>query len=323
MPFRIRKAALNLSLALFFFSPLLSPRLAASELTLRSEVGFHGLFQLGRPFPVNVDIANSGRSVEGALEIKVWKGGAVKGTGLYPVYYRKQLFLPSQSRKTIQFTVDPDSLSRPLTVSFSSSKENVSAEIDLRRHFSPSPLVLVLTGIGASPPVAIPSLSPRSIVSVSQADLPADPRAYRGVWALIVYEQALRDLSKSQALALETWLFSGGRIVILGGLQYALYQEPSLRRFLPVRVLGLKSFFSLPGLERAYGKPVRLPGKFLVQDSRVVEGRALVEENGTPIIVEAARAKGKVSYLSADVGRGPLSRWEGLPLLFKALLGSP
>ena len=322
MPVRMRKALPVLYLPLFFLL-FLSARPAASELTLQSEVGFHGIFQLGRPFPLKVDIANSGRAVEGVLEVKVWKGGAAKGGSLYSVHYRRQLLLPSQSRKTVQFTVDPDSLSRPLTLSFSSPRETLSEEIDLRRHYTPSPLILLLTGMSASPPVAIPSVSPRSIVSMSLGDLPTDPRAYQGVWSLILYEQPFRDLSKSQTLALETWLSSGGRMIILGGLHYALYQEPALRRFLPVRVLGLKKFSSLPSLERAYGKPVRFQGTLLVQDSRMVEGRALVEEKGMPIVVETIRGKGRVFYLSADAGRGPLSRWEGLPLLFKDLLGSP
>jgi len=53
-------------------------------------------------------------------------------------------------------------------------------------------------------------------------------------------------------MALERWLLSGGRMLVLGSIHYALYQEPAIRRFLPVRVTGLKKVSSLPSFERVY-----------------------------------------------------------------------
>ena len=65
-------------------------------------------FQLGRPFPLEVELNNTGRPVEGALDVQVWKGGATKGGAPYLANYRREIFLPAQSRKTVQLTVDPD-----------------------------------------------------------------------------------------------------------------------------------------------------------------------------------------------------------------------
>jgi len=94
-----------------------------------------------------------GRPVEGMLEVKVWKGGPAKGTAAYPLYYRKKVLLSAHSRRSVQFTIDPDSISRPLTVRFSSPGADLSREIDLRGHFSVSPLMLLLSEKSASPPV--------------------------------------------------------------------------------------------------------------------------------------------------------------------------
>lgn len=320
MSFSIRGALLC-----FYFlasSPLfLTARLIAQEIILEPQVGFHGLFRLGYPFPLRVDISNLGRPVEGSLEVTVWKRGPPKGVGLYPFYYKREIFLSARSRKSVQFTVDPDSLSRPLTISFSSSRDRVTTEVDLRRHFSPAPLILLLTesNVSLSIPLSADSQSP--VVSLSLEQLPSDARAYQGVSAIIFYEQSLRDLSKSQVVALEAWLSSGGRILVLGGMQYALYQEPAMSRLLPVRVRGLKRVSSLPSLEKTYGKRMSSRG-LLVQDASLVYGRVMIEEKGTPILVEMTKGKGKVLYVSLDVGRPPVSRWEGLPLLFRDLLGS-
>ena len=44
----------------------------------------------------------------------------------------------------------------------------------------------------------------------------------------------------AQALALEEWLAAGGTMVIVGSLNFALYQEPQLARYLPARVTGVR-----------------------------------------------------------------------------------
>jgi hypothetical protein len=160
------------------------------------------------------------------------------------------------------------------------------------------------------------------LVSLSIEELPDDSRAYQGISTIIFYEQSLRDFSKSKTDALDRWLSSGGRLLILGSIHYALYQEPSLSRFLPVRITGLKELHALPSLEASYGKRTSLLKNVWVQDSRPVGGTVLIQEKGTPILVEATKGRGQVFYLAADIGRPPLSRWEGLPLLFKDLVRS-
>jgi hypothetical protein len=317
--FSITKALLAFSppaaLVIFLLSPL-----HAAEITLDVRVGFHGLFQLGRAFPIRIEIANQGPPVEGTVEAVVWKGGAVKGSAAFPVYHRRRLFLGTDARKTAAFTIDPGSISRPLVVSFRGARSTVSQEIDLRRYFTPSPLVLLLTESNFSSALPLASGSTRPLVAVSLDELPSDARAYGSVAAIVFYEPSLRELSAAQSLALEAWLAAGGKIVVLGSIHYALYQEPALGRFLPVRVSGIKDLSSLPGLEKAYGGSAPLLQNVVALDSRLVEGRSVIEERGTPLLVEASRAKGKIVYLALDVGRPPLSRWQGLPLLFRDLL---
>ncbi|MFQ5848978.1 MAG: hypothetical protein ACE5JU_00150 [Candidatus Binatia bacterium] len=321
MSFRVRRPT---SYCFLFSLPIiLSVAVAGAEVSLKAQVGFHGIFKLGHPFPLSVKLTNLGRPVEGMLEVEVWKGGPSKGVPAYPFTYKREVFLGAQSRKNVVFTVGPDSIARPITVNFSSPGGKVSREVDLRGRFSTSPLILLLTGNSAFP--SIPQLYDLAVpvVALSLDELPSDVRAYQGVWAILIYEQSLRDLSRSQRVALERWLSTGGRILVLGGLQYALYQEPSISAFLPVRVVGLRRFPTLPSLERYYGRKVSGLKDLLVQDSRFVEGKVLVEEEGTPILVEMSRGRGKIFYLSLDVGRPPLSQSEGLSLIIADLLGSP
>ncbi|MGH7845246.1 MAG: hypothetical protein ACREQW_08760 [Candidatus Binatia bacterium] len=295
---------------------------AISPVSIESEIGFNGRFQLGHPFPVQITLINNGPTAEGRLEVQVWKRGGPKGIDSYPVYYRKQVFLAAQARKPVTFTVDPDFLSRPLQVSFASPGHKATQEIDLRPHFSTRPLLLLVSGSHAPVSVPLPAGLMNPLATVQIADLPSDPRAYLGVWAALFYEQPLREMSRGQVFSLETWLLWGGRIVAIGGVNDAVFQDANWARLLPVRVTGLRKFSGLPSLEKAYATPISAR-ELWAHDVTVLKGKALVEEQGHPILVEASHGRGKVVFLALDVGRPPLLRWAGLARLFADVLGSP
>ena len=304
--------------SLLLFSFFLFPSFCGAEIFIEPRIGFHGVFQLGRPFPLEIELSNSGRPAEGILEITVWKGGATKGGAPYPLYYRRDVFLSPQSRKTVQLTVDPDFISRPLKIVFSSPAGTASREIDLRRHFSPAPVILLVSEGNTIPAVSLSSTLTSRLVALTLAELPPDPRALLGVSHLILYDQSLRDLSRSQLLAFDTWLTAGGRMVILGSLNYSLYQEPTISRFLPVRVTGTKRISFHPALGQ--GERTSPIADVWAQASTLIGGKVLAEAQGMPVLVETSRGKGRITYLSLDVGRPPLSQWDGLPRFLQNLL---
>ncbi|HYA29781.1 MAG TPA: hypothetical protein VEI95_13245 [Acidobacteriota bacterium] len=294
---------------------------AEAEILIEARVGFHGVFQLGRPFPLEVELSNSGLPADGNLDVQVWKGGATKGGAPFAVKYRRPVFLAAQARKSVQLTVDPDFISRPLMISFTSSAGRASRELDLRRYFSPAPVLLLLSESNVLPPIVSLASGQNRLVAVSPSELAADPRALLGVSHLIIYDQSLRDMSRGQLAALDTWLTAGGRMIIIGSLNYALYQDPSLGRFLPVRVTGTKRISFTPGGSKKQ-RAGTLAGVW-AQESRVISGQPTSESDGIPILVEASRGRGRITYFALDIGRPPLSQWEGLPKFLQSLLSPP
>ena len=317
MSFSAATAVRDLCFFLFVYL-LLFPFSSQAEILIEPHVGFHGVFQLGRPFPLEVELSNTGRPVEGALEVRVWKAGVVKAGAPYPLDYRKEVFLSSQSKKNIQVTVDPDFISRPLTLAFNSPDAKATRELDLRRYFSPAPVILLVSEGNTAPAISLGPSSRTRLVSLSLSELPSDSRALLGVSHLILYDLSLRELSRSQLLALDNWIISGGQMIILGSINSALYQEANFNRFLPVRVTGVKRVSSLWNLNA--GEKVSPITDAWAQTSSVIEGKVVAEAQGIPLLVETSRGKGKISYLALDVGRPPLSRWDGLPNLFRHLL---
>ena len=300
--------------ALFACAIALQP--ANAEILIEPRVGFRGVFQLGRPFPLEIELSNSGRPAEGILQVRVWKGGATKGGAPFAVDYRREVFLPAQARKTVQLTVDPDFISRPLAITFTSPAARAAKEVDLRRHFAPAPLLLLLSESSLLAPLGA---APQSrTIALAASELAADPRALLGVSQMILYDQSLRDLSRAQLSALDTWLTAGGRLIIIGSLNFALYQEASLGRFLPVRVSGTRRISFTPEAGKE-GRPVTLAG-VLAQEAKLLHGKVLAQADGLPVLVEASRGRGRIVYFALDIGRPPLSQWDGLAKYLQTLL---
>src|SRR5258706_955345 len=295
----------------------LLPLPSRAEILVQPRVGFHGVFQLGKPFPLELELSNSGRPADGRLEVQVWKGGATKGGAPFAVNYRREVFLAAQSRKSIHRTVDPDSISRPVKILFTSPTGGATRELDLRRYFSPAPVLLLLSEPNLPPPMAALATGQSRLVSIAPAELVSDPRALLGVSHLVLYDQSLRELSRGQLNAVDTWISAGGRMIIIGSLNYALYQDAALSRFLPVRVTGTKQISFTPG--NAKGEPSVTLASVWTQVSTQLNGKVLTEADGIPILVEAGRGRGRITYFALDIGRPPLSKWDGLPKFLQTL----
>ncbi len=136
-------------------------------------------------------------------------------------YYRREVFLAAQSRKTIQFTVDPDFISRPLTIIFPVPVVMPRARSICGAIFHRRRCCCWSTIGGSLPPIALGPTAQSRLVALSLSELPPIARALLGVSHLILYDQSLRDLSRPQLLALDTWISAGGRMVIIGSLNYA------------------------------------------------------------------------------------------------------
>ncbi len=270
---------------------------------------------------MRIELVNSGVAVRGVLEVEEARGGATRGVEAYAFIQRRDIFLSTHARKVVHVTVDPDTVARPLILRFTGAGRSHETTVSLRGRFTGRPLVLLLTRSNVAPAIPLSYRTPVPVVSVRQRDLPEDPRAYGGVWSVMVYEQSLRGLSRAQRGALTHWLSAGGLMVVLGGAHFALYQDAATAALLPVTVRGLKRLGALPELSARFGGNL---ADLLVQHAVPAKGgRVLLAEAGTPLLVEKSHGAGRVVHLALDVGRPPAADWTGLAALFGEILGEP
>ena len=270
---------------------------------------------------MRMELVNSGVAVRGVLEVVEARGGPTRGMEPYSFIQRRDVFLSTHARKVVYVTVDPDSVAQPLVLRFTGGGRTHETAVSLRGRFTGQPLILLLTRSNVAPAIPLSYQTPVPVVSAAVSDLPEDPRAFGGVWSVMLYEQSLRGLSRVQRGALTHWLSAGGILVVLGGAHFALYQDPATAALLPVEVTGLKRLNALPELSAQFGGVLE---DVLVQNAvPTAGGRVLLAEGGAPVLVEKSHGEGRVVYLALDVGRPPVSDWKGLPALFGEALGAP
>lgn len=289
-------------------------------MSIRAQPGFGGVFRLGEPLPLRVELVNSGAAVRGMLEVEEARGGPTRGIPAYSFFQRRDVFLSAHARKVVFLTVDPDSVAQPLRLRFTGAGRTHETSVSLRGRFTGQPLVLLLTRSNVAPAIPLSREAPPPVVSLPLSELPEDVRAYGGVWSVLLYEQSLRGLSRRQRSALERWLSSGGVMAALGGVHFALYRDPATAGLLPVEVRGLTRLDALPDLSARFGGALE---DVLVQQAAATRGAVRLAEGDTPILAERSHGQGRVAYLSLDVGRPPVADWAGLPALFEEMLGAP
>jgi len=139
--------------------------------------------------------------------------------------------------------------------------------------------------------------------------LPSDWKGYDSISLLVIRDISLEThrISQGQQNALIEWILSGGTLLVSGGSQYL--NKSFLEPLLPVDALNLakqKTANALPLLTKLFG--INFNERFVLIDSRLnPKGKALVMEDGIPIIAERELGDGKIVFLAFDYSLKPFA----------------
>ena len=298
--------------------------MAASAVDIVATLGFNDSFRPGRWTPLIVTVTNHGRDLHGELEVQVRGGGELRGRS-FLTSHRRALDLQRASRKTLQFTVFPQSLSQPLIVRVHAGGQEVArSELDLRsRYVADERLVLVL-----SRDANLDYLNDRSdngvrVLYPHPELLPAHWRGYDAVAAVVVHGISLERLTPAQFDALRKWIAQGGILAVSGSPEYTLLRTPRLAALLPSLPVGTTRLTaeSLQGVFPAsldLSRPVHVH-----RLDSLLEGEARLRAGDMALVAERTLGLGRVLYLTFDVASPPFDRWEGMRALWMDHLRLP
>lgn len=294
----------------------LSPAMAAAPVEITAVVGFADTFQPGRWTPLHVSVTNRGGDLTGELEVQVTGGDELLGRR-FVTAYRRKLELQRNSRKSLQFTILPQGLSRPLVIrALSNGLEQARVEIDLRTRSIAERLLLVLSRDADLDYLNEGTAQGLRVLYPHPELLPAHWRGYDAVAAVVLHGMSLERLSASQFEALHKWIAQGGTLAVSGGADYTSLRQPRLAALLPGLPVGMTRIDG-DALQAAFSASLEVSRPVYVNRLEAYRGNARLRAGAQPLIVERALGRGRVLYLTFDVASYPFDRWDGMRRLWE------
>jgi hypothetical protein len=285
---------------------------------LAAMIGLDGYCKDDRWIPLNVIVENSGPDVNAQIQVIDRTGNNLKP------FTSAELSLPGTSRKELFMSLYPQNFYQGLRVRVVADGQTL-AETDLT--VSCLGVTDTLIGLVTDAPVsydALGAIKPLSGVSnvarLNLANLPDQATGWAGLDALVISGVDTNTLSSAQRQAMELWVADGGKLFVVGGAQWQAVAA-GLGELLPISLNGTQKVSNLDALGQYF--KVATPGAgetTLAIGTLQPKSSVLVEQAGTPLLVEKIVGFGQVFFFAADPGLQPLSQWDGMRVVYETTL---
>jgi hypothetical protein len=170
----------------------------------------------------------------------------------------------------------------------------------------------------------------RVVVVTDTRTTASPPMSFDMAEVMVVCGGIVPSIADEGVAAIDRWVRSGGRLVVLAGESAARLAGPAATwlpgrfdRTVPLRRIGaVEAFARVTGLaERLPPEGLATP-RFVDPVGGVVEAAAVEGASSLPLVVRRAHGFGTITWVGLDVDRPPFRDWPGTePLLFAAIEG--
>jgi hypothetical protein len=227
--------------------------------------------------------------------------------------HRIALTLPAKSRKRISLSVlTPDSSQMSVWAFALDLKDRTLARGEMvTRVFDAHKRIVGVVGLSRPEGVEDGSIE---MANMQPDELPEEWQGYSALEALVWIDGRANEIrSTAQVDALKQWISSGGKFCVARGNTVDLAGTP-IAELVPSRMGTTKELASLGG-----GPLPDAPAVVLENNPR--KGAVVrAEAAGIPLVVQAARDAGRVTFAAFDPSRPPFTDWSGAKPFWKWLL---
>jgi hypothetical protein len=292
----------------------------AEAVNLTARAGFDGYCKENQWVPIHVEVENTGPDLKADVQVSYKKGGDAKSTTSMDIE------LPATSRKEFfLYTYFSGDYRRELNVSLRANGQ-VLKKVNLTVNCLA--LGTMIFGVLADNPSMYDILTDvkplNGFVRIAQletSDLPDRAQAWASLDALLVANVDTGLLTPEQKQALKTWIAGGGKLFIVGGVNWQS-TVAGLKDILPVDVTLTRRVDSLSQLQAYTKDQTPLDSGTILAGGQVrAQAQVLVYQDGIPLIVQEPLGFGQVYFFAADPALQPLSNWSGMKEVYQHLLG--
>ena len=288
---------------------------------LKARVGFDGYCNENQWLPIHVEVENTGPDLNAEVQVSYKKStGGIAATSMnveLPATSRKEFFL---------YIYFPQEYTQQWNVTLLANQK-VLKKVNLTVNCLAAENMIF--GVLADTPSAYDALNDvkpiNGFIRVAQletSDLPDRAQAWAALDALIVSNVDTGTLTPGQKQALESWVAAGGKLLIVGGVNWQS-TVAGLKDLMPVRLTATRHVGSLSQLQEYVKDPAPLDAEAILATGQLqAEAQVLVQQDGIPLVVQKSVGFGYVYFVAADPALQPLSDWSGMQGVYDHLLGS-
>lgn len=290
------------------------------SITITADAGLDDFCKMDEWLPVHVTVENTGTGVNARVQTSYKNsagGQTVDGV---------DISLPSTSRKEFFLYITPEGLMRTFNVSVLDGKKVLAkANINTNCASDETTLFGVVTDDPSNFTVlnnVRPLTGMARTAQLNISDLPDQAQGWGILDALVISNVDTGTLSPEQKNSLKSWVANGGKLFVTGGIQWQ-NTTAGLDDLLPIKLTSTQNVAGLPALS-AYAMdsdPLEAES-ILAAGATETAANILVEQNGTPVLIEKEIGYGKVYFFAADPGLQPLYDWDGMQDIYQHLLAA-
>jgi hypothetical protein len=300
-----------------------SAALAQEGIQVSGAAGWGGRVVRGEHAPVNIDLDNRGKKDVDIVLAVTWANnfaaqsreapslGDVDGRN-GPVHHIA-VALPAKSRKRVSLSLlTPDSSQMSVWAFALDLKGRTLARGELvTRIFDANKRIVGVVGLARPEGIDDGTVE---LANMQPDELPEEWQGYGPLEALVWIDGRANEIrSTAQVDALKQWISSGGKFCVARGNTIDL-GGTAIADLLPTRLGSTKELASLGG-----GPLPDAPAIVLENNPR--KGAAIrAEAAGVPLVVQAPRDAGRVTFAAFDPSKSPFNDWSGSKTFWKWLL---
>jgi len=300
-----------------------SAALAQEGIQVSGTAGWGGRVVRGEHAPVNLDLDNRGKKDVDIVIAVTWANnfaaqsreapslGDVDGRN-GPVHHIA-VSLPAKARKRVSLSLlTPDSSQMSVwAFALDLHGRTLARREMVTRIFDANKRIVGIVGLARPDGIEDGSVE---MANMQPDELPEEWQGYSPLEALVWIDGRANELrSTAQVDALKQWISSGGKFCVARGNTIDLGGTP-IADLLPTRLGSTKELSSLGG-----GPLPDAPAIVLENGPR--KGAVVrAEASGIPLVVQAPRDGGRVTFAAFDPSKAPFNDWSGSKTFWKWLL---
>lgn len=293
--------------------------IGAENVKMSVEAGFDRYIRPGQAAPLTVFIENNGSDINGDIKITSNLENNCKAL------YTRKAIIPAGSSKEIKMYIPAVQDVLGTKVRLYSGEEMLQESGIAVVNIWPIPLTV---GVLASDPAALNYLEALKfndskqqikVIHLETDDIPDNSLLLESLDIIAVNDYASEQLSDKQTAAIERWMEKGGLLILGGGSGWQKSQA-AFQNLLPVKVDSSITVNGLPAMEEMWGEKISDGENFVISNSSLQKGEAILSQDNNPLIVQNRQGKGTVCFMAYDLSSAPIKNWAGNELLWKQLL---